>query len=43
MVWTEKHGMHLLANMHNPPAEGDSCCECGKAMKPKLYRTTTNI
>jgi hypothetical protein len=34
VVWKDKRVVHMLTNIHNPPAEGNFCDEKGNAIKP---------
>jgi hypothetical protein len=36
VVWKDKCNVHMLANMHDPPAEGNFCDESGNALKPEI-------
>jgi hypothetical protein len=35
-VWKDKRDVHMLTNMHNPPAEGNFCDDHGNAIKPAI-------
>jgi hypothetical protein len=35
VVWKDKHNVHILTNMHDPPAEGNFCDESGNTRKPE--------
>ncbi|XP_023722709.1 piggyBac transposable element-derived protein 4 [Cryptotermes secundus] len=34
LVWKDKRDIHMLTNMHSPPAAGNFCNEHGNAIKP---------
>jgi hypothetical protein len=36
VVWKDKYNVHMLTNMHDPPAEGNFCDESGNALKPEI-------
>jgi hypothetical protein len=36
LVWKDKRDVHVLTNMHCPPAEGNFCDEHGNAVKPAI-------
>jgi hypothetical protein len=38
MVWRDKKEVHLLTNMHHPPANGNFCDEHGNAIKPEIIQ-----
>jgi microcystin degradation protein MlrC len=31
VIWNDEKGVHMLTDMHRPPAEGNFCVEHGKA------------
>jgi hypothetical protein len=37
MVWRGKRDVHILTNMHHPPANGNFCDEHGNATKPRNH------
>jgi hypothetical protein len=38
MVWRDKRDIHLLTNMHHPPANGNFCDEHGNPIKPEIIQ-----
>jgi hypothetical protein len=38
MVWRDKRDIHVLTNMHHPPANGNFCDEHGNAIKPEIIQ-----
>jgi hypothetical protein len=36
VVWTDKCNIHMLTNMHDPPAEGNFCDESGNTLRPEI-------
>jgi hypothetical protein len=36
VVWTDKRDIHMLTNIHNPPAEDNFCDEKGNTIKPLI-------
>jgi hypothetical protein len=38
MVWRDKRDVHVLTNMHHPPANGNFCDEHGNAIKPEIIQ-----
>jgi hypothetical protein len=36
VVWRDKRDVHMLTNIHNPPAEGNFSDEQGYAVKPLI-------
>jgi len=38
VIWKDKHNVHMLTNIHYPPAEGNFCDESGNAPKPAIVK-----
>jgi hypothetical protein len=36
LIWKDRRDVHMLTNMHNPPAEGNFCDKNGNAQKPAI-------
>jgi len=36
ILWRDKCDIHILMNIHDPPAEGNFCNNNGKAIKPQI-------
>jgi hypothetical protein len=36
ILWKDKHDLHILTNIHDPPAEGNFWDSNGKAIKPQI-------